>query len=117
MHRRQLLLEYLGNQAAWLLGLGAAGPPIDEHQPLLRLGMDSLMAVEFRNLLASALQRSLSATFVFDYPTIGAQADFLTNHAAHERDAHPEGDAILEELETLSEAEAEELLKEELKRS
>jgi len=116
-HRRQLLLDYLRHQAAWLLGIGAAGPPIDEHQPLLRLGMDSLMAVEFRNLLASALQRSLSATFVFDYPTICAQADFLTNHAAHQGDSYLEGDAILEELETLSEAEAEELLKEELKRS
>ena len=46
-------------------------------QPLTEMGMDSLMAVELRNLLRGSLQQSLPATLVFDYPTVLALSDFL----------------------------------------
>ena len=112
-NRRSVLVDYLRGQLNPLLGFDGRGPYIDERQSLLRLGMDSLMAVEFRNVLASAFGRPLSATLVFDHPSIGALADFLNGAPAHE-EGLPQRDALLEQLETLSDSEAEELLKAEL---
>jgi NAD(P)-dependent dehydrogenase (short-subunit alcohol dehydrogenase family) len=113
--QRRILLDYLRAQVSSLLGLDGSGPYIDEYQPLLRLGMDSLMALEFRNQLASAFRRPMSATLVFDHPTLGDLATFLNGSSAP--DSHPpHPDAALEELEALSEGQAEELLKAELYR-
>ena len=112
-NRRKVLVEYLRGQVNLLLGLNGAGMYIDERQSLLRMGMDSLMSVEFRNLLAKALDRPLSATLLFDYPSIGDLADFLIGAPTPE-DTRPSQDALLEELESLSDADAEELLKQEL---
>jgi len=112
-NRRKVLVEYLRGQVNSLLGLNGSGPYIDERQSLLRMGMDSLMSVEFRNLLARALDRPLSATLLFDYPNIGDLADFLIGAPTPEA-TRPSQDALLEELESLSDADAEELLKQEL---
>jgi hypothetical protein len=47
----------------------------------LYLGLDSLMAVELRNLLSSAVGNVplIPATLVFDYPTIEAISGFLAD--------------------------------------
>jgi hypothetical protein len=45
--------------------------------PLGELGLDSLLAVELRNTLATALGRALPATLLFDHPTIDALTDHL----------------------------------------
>jgi acyl transferase domain-containing protein len=111
--RRKILVDFLRGQVKSLLGLNGTSLYIDEAQPLLRLGMDSLTALEFRTVLATALNRPLSATLVFDHPTIGDLADFLNTGSAS-KDSAPRRDALLEELETLSDADAEELLKLEL---
>jgi short-subunit dehydrogenase/aryl carrier-like protein len=113
--RRTILGEFLRAEVAAILGLDASGPYLDERQPLLRMGMDSLMTVEFRNRLAAALGRPLSATLVFDHPTIGALADFLSPDSQPEEEL-PQPDKLLQELEGLSEEDAEELLKAELDR-
>jgi hypothetical protein len=113
--RRTILVEFLRAEVAAILGLDASGPFLDERQPLLRMGMDSLMTVEFRNRLAAALGRPLSATLVFDHPTISALADFLNEDSPPEEEL-PQPDKLLQELECLSEEEAEELLKAELDR-
>jgi len=52
---------------------------------------------------------------VFDHPTIASLADFLGGGESPRPAAAP--DALLEEMETLSDDEAERLLKEELERS
>ena len=70
-HRPRLILSFVREQALTVLGLPAAHA-VGLRQPLSELGLDSLMAVEFRNTCASALERTLPATLLFDYPTIEA---------------------------------------------
>ncbi|MGE3270251.1 MAG: acyl carrier protein, partial [Chloroflexota bacterium] len=59
--------------------LGANASQMDARRPLNELGLDSLTAVELRNLLGRGLdlKRPLPATLVFDYPTVEAIADYL----------------------------------------
>jgi acyl carrier protein len=52
---------------------------VDPRTPLGELGLDSLLAVELRNTLGTALGRSQPATLLFDYPTIDALTDYLLN--------------------------------------
>jgi hypothetical protein len=49
----------------------------DPRRPLKDLGVDSLMAVELRNALVRAFGKPLSATLVFDHPTLDAMAAHL----------------------------------------
>lgn len=114
-NRRRLLLDFLRDTTLRILALDPSSF-LDERQPLTMVGLDSLMAIEFRNRLAGSIQRSLSATLLFDHPTLGDLASFLNELFASE-DASREADTALEELEALSEAEAEELLKTELNRT
>ena len=112
-NRRKLLVDYLRAEALRILGLSQSYF-IDERQPLLKMGLDSLMAVEFRNRLAGSLKRTLTATLLFDYPTIGELADHLD---AGKLSARPKTvDPLLRELDVVSDEEAEELLKQELGR-
>src|SRR5690606_32014061 len=76
--RRGLLLSHLRGLAVRVLSLD---PPsaLAAAQPLSELGMDSLMAIELRNLIGTTLdlERPLSATAALDYPTLGALADHV----------------------------------------
>ncbi len=74
--RRDAMLHDLAQQALQVLGLGA-DTPLDARRALKDAGLDSLMAVELRNLLARATDTSLPATLLFDHPTLDALADFL----------------------------------------
>jgi myxalamid-type polyketide synthase MxaB len=109
-NRRALLLDYLRGQTRQILGLSPSYF-VDEREPLVRMGLDSLMAVELRNQLSAALERPLMATLLFDHPTLSALANFLLGS---ERAVAAERDSFLEELHSISDAEAEELLKQEL---
>ena len=109
-NRRALLMDYLRGQIRQILGLSSSYF-VDEHEPLVRMGLDSLMAVELRNQLSAALERPLMATLLFDYPTLSALANFLLGK---EKIVAAEHDVLLEELHSISDAEAEELLKREL---
>jgi polyketide synthase 12/myxalamid-type polyketide synthase MxaB len=74
--RDDMLREHLEGIARSVLGF-AATRRIDHRQPLQELGLDSLMAVEFRNALAAAIERSLPATLLFSYPALDDIADHL----------------------------------------
>lgn len=116
-NRRKVLLEYLRGEALEVLGLGKSHF-IDERQPLVRMGLDSLMAVEFRNRLVKALDRPLTATLLFDYPNLGRLADHLEEgQASAQIPAAATEDSFAESLDLLTDEQAEELLKEELGQS
>ncbi len=101
--------------------------------PLQRLGLDSLMALELRNLLSQALGRPLRATLLFDYSTVRALAQYLLGLVVEEEDGVGKDAGKLREgrqsdredsgvaakdsdLSSLSDSEAEELLLAELDR-
>ncbi|BBX46964.1 type I polyketide synthase [Mycobacterium cookii] len=76
MERGSFLTEYLRHEVQNFLRL--AQPPAATSR-FLELGTDSLMAVEFSNRLLPQFGGAftISATAVFDYPTIGSLAEYL----------------------------------------
>ena len=67
--RFAILKAHIESTASHALGV-IGGKSLDPRRPLQELGLDSLMSVELRNTLAASLGRSLSATLLFDYPTV-----------------------------------------------
>jgi acyl transferase domain-containing protein/acyl carrier protein len=74
--RAEALLGLVRQCAATALGYGAADD-IPATRPFRDLGLDSLTAVEMRNLLAGATDLRLPATLAFDYPNPTALAAHL----------------------------------------
>ena len=75
--REAALIAYLREQAAKVLGL-AASRRIERDRPLRELGLDSLMAVELRNMLGKGAGVTLPTSLLFEYPTIDALAGYLS---------------------------------------
>lgn len=57
--------------------LGVTDATLDPHRPLTEQGLDSLMAVQVRNVLAGALNQSLPVSLVFNHPTVADIVGFL----------------------------------------
>jgi acyl carrier protein len=74
--RKELLIAHLRDQAIKILGLDSSYP-LDIKQPLNEMGLDSLMAIELKNVLSSAVGKNLPATLLFNYPTIESLAGHL----------------------------------------
>lgn len=75
-NRMQILQTAVESLARRVLSI----PPdraIEAEQPLNDLGMDSLMALEFRNALAAEVRQSLPTTLLFSHPTLGAITGYL----------------------------------------
>lgn len=125
--RREALLEHLTQRARHVLDL-EAGAPIDPAAALKDNGLDSLMAVELRNLLNRDAPRPLPATLLFDYPTLDALVGYLAKAWDIELDAAPrrladtaagatlDAGARAEAVDDMSDAEAEAALLAELQR-
>jgi acyl carrier protein len=82
--RDDLLFALVGTHIRQVLRLDA-GVALERGNRLLDLGLDSLMALELRRLLAAGLgleEDALSATLVFDYPTVGAIVAHLADQIA-----------------------------------
>lgn len=67
--RETTLIEFLRRQVASVVGL-AASDAVEDTQPLLELGFDSLMAVELKNRVETSLGCTLSPALLFDHPTL-----------------------------------------------
>ncbi len=67
--RRGLLMSEIRALVGKTLGISASDT-ISLSQPLSELGLDSLLAVELRNALGTMIGSALSATLIFDYPSI-----------------------------------------------
>jgi acyl transferase domain-containing protein len=88
--RRRLLEPLVRDAVGGVLKLAPAR--VDPRKPLGAMGLTSLMAMELRNRLESTLDRPLSATLAWNYPTVEALVGFLCGdapeaagrlHAAH----------------------------------
>jgi acyl transferase domain-containing protein/acyl carrier protein len=124
--RRSLLENHLQRQVAQVLKLPP--PKVSLNRPLKTLGLDSLMSLELRNRLEASLGLKLSATLIWNYPTIELLSSFLDEEMEIQMsDAsapHPpklvskeksqvrknEVDQILAEIEELSDEDARRLL-------
>jgi acyl carrier protein len=51
---------------------------VEPQQGFFEMGVDSLMAVEFRNRLETSLGQSLPPTLAFDFPNCQAMAEYLS---------------------------------------
>src|SRR5690606_24307840 len=74
--RRTLVLNRVRTRIRRVLGL-PAGATLDANRPLGEIGLDSLLAVELRNVLADDVEQRLPATLLFDHATPAALADYL----------------------------------------
>jgi acyl carrier protein len=110
--RMALLTAHVRDRALHVLGLPAS-TALDVHQGLRDVGLDSLMAVEIRNVLAADVGESLPATLAFDYPTVAALAHYLASEVMHVHEpVSPQESAQVEpgdpvtDIESLSDEEA-----------
>lgn len=111
--RRNMLSDFIALTVARVLG--CQGTTIDPHQPLNEMGLDSLLAVELRNRLGTALgiSRSLPATLVFDCPTVDALAGHIDGRLrpATEEAAVPEASGksqqVIADIDEMSDEEVE----------
>jgi polyketide synthase 12/myxalamid-type polyketide synthase MxaB len=117
--RTELLRRMVREQAGKVLGW-APSKALDFRQPLSDLGLDSLMAVELRNALGRAVERTLPATLLFEYPTLDEVAGYLACEVLR---AEPHGEpktaetAPARDLDDLSEQEMADLLEKKLDRA
>jgi NADPH:quinone reductase-like Zn-dependent oxidoreductase/NAD(P)-dependent dehydrogenase (short-subunit alcohol dehydrogenase family)/acyl carrier protein len=127
--RQRLLSEHIASRVTRVLGLDAS-QVIDPLRPLKELGIDSLMAVELRNVLKAdlALEGGLPATLVFDYPTVEAIAVYLgqtvlglpasgpePGGSPESADPASRADGVLSRVELLSDDEVDRMLGERLR--
>jgi acyl transferase domain-containing protein/NAD(P)-dependent dehydrogenase (short-subunit alcohol dehydrogenase family)/SAM-dependent methyltransferase len=113
--RPTVLLDEVRRRACTVMGL-APDHPIGPDRALSDMGLDSLMAVELRNALSTAIGKLLPSTLVFSYPSTAAIAGYLASQMDPEPRTEAPGSAgmemgdFLSKLERLSEGEVEQLL-------
>jgi acyl transferase domain-containing protein len=113
--RRALVAAFVRERALRALGLDASRA-VDPRTPLGELGLDSLLAVELRNTLSTALSQPLPATLLFDHPTLDALTDCIAALLAIEPRAEAAAQraasavSLVDSIEDLSDDEVERLL-------
>ena len=75
--RRQLLTDLVRAAVGKVLKISPSR--IDPRRAMGTMGLNSLMAMELRNRLEAELERPLSATLAWNYPTVDALAAYLAD--------------------------------------
>ncbi len=75
--RKKLLTEFVNHTALVIMGREST-QQLDLCLSLMEQGFDSLMAVEFRNILGKQLDLALPVTTLFNYPTIDEIVAYIT---------------------------------------
>ncbi len=127
--RKRIVHDHVARAAGQVLGI-AADRQLDEHRPFHELGLDSLMAVELRDVLAREIGESLPATLLFDYPTLSTLVGFLLNRLSSGEAAQPmapqpaadtdgsgAGGDVVTEIEDMSDEDVDRLLAERVGRN
>ena len=115
--RLEKAIAQISQQVENILGIKNV-EEIDLELGFSDLGLDSLASVELRNKVCSSYDLDLSATTIFDYPSIKALANYLltlifkTNLTPFQG---KETDSLLNRVENITDEEAEALLLDELK--
>jgi acyl carrier protein len=86
--RREMLANGVRAEVVKVLALPPETLP-DPRRPLQEMGLDSLMAVELRNNLGGLVGRPLSATLLFDFPTIETLGAHLWDESPELREDGP----------------------------
>ncbi|WP_237743540.1 type I polyketide synthase [Pleurocapsa sp. PCC 7319] len=81
--RHLVLQEHIRSQFATILGFNDP-EAIDTQEKFADLGMDSLMAVEFKNSLQASLGNAVSLTAAFDYPTVELLTEYIAGELTEE---------------------------------
>ncbi|WP_107666515.1 type I polyketide synthase [Cyanothece sp. BG0011] len=106
--RKALLIEKIQEDVTLSLGLNAQ-ENLETQLGFFDLGMDSLMALEFRQRLQTRLGRSLPNTLTFDYPNIEAISNYILEQFKDETETQKESKTQekneFQELEGLSDEE------------
>ncbi|WP_371357635.1 acyl carrier protein, partial [Hydrocoleum sp. CS-953] len=74
--RQRLIVDYLIGVVAKVLRRGKNDLP-DPEEGFFNLGMDSLMALDFGQMIQTDLGITLSSTSTFEYPNIQTLAEYL----------------------------------------
>jgi acyl carrier protein len=122
--RVSIVAGYVQEEVARVLNLDRSHWP-DTNQRLMELGVDSLMAVELRNRISRGLQlnKKLTATLIYDYPTIRAIADYIAAdilklempESAKEQSKYTSIASVAEEIAQMNDTEVEDRLMEKLR--
>ena len=92
--RHDLVLAHVDQLARLVLGVDDAFT-IGTQTALKDVGLDSLMAVELRNVLTRSLGKALPATVLFDYPSLDALTNYLMRTFGFAPEAsQSDGDAL-----------------------
>jgi NADPH:quinone reductase-like Zn-dependent oxidoreductase/SAM-dependent methyltransferase/NADP-dependent 3-hydroxy acid dehydrogenase YdfG len=117
--QRAEILKFVRAQVTRLLGL--AGSDVETDRPLSEMGLDSLLAVEIRNVLGKGFDLTLPATVTFDHPSIDALAAYLFGRKFAEQGAEDpaergaESASVIDDIETLSDDDIDRLIAERLR--
>jgi phthiocerol/phenolphthiocerol synthesis type-I polyketide synthase D len=104
---------------AWLVrqlaeALAVSPDEIDVRRPFAEHGLDSAEGVILAGDLEEWLGRELPSTLAWDHPNIAALAAFLGEETVGATEEDAELAALVEQIESLSEEEAQRALREEL---